>query len=112
MNITRDQLEVYDRDELIELVRTIESVINNKTRLEIAEMVKPLKSDYPKVEERYHTALIAYSLATHPSLKRSKELELTLARNALDSLNNAINEIHKSRTMVDFFKSQYIGPIG
>jgi len=112
VNITRDQLEAYDRDELIDLVHTIESVINDKTRLEIAEMVKPLKADHTKAEEIYFEAMRSYSNAKHPSLKRSKETELEIARNVFNSLNDTINQIHRSRPMVDFFNSKYIGPIG
>lgn len=112
MNITRDQLEAYGKEDLIDLVHVIEKLINDKTRSEITDLTKDILPLYKAAEENYFSYMYAYSAATHPSMKRKYEQELNSARDDYEKIGYQLRIIRESRPMVSFFNSNYIGPIG
>jgi len=112
MKITRDMLEDQSREDLIELVHVIQSVINLNRLQELSELAKEIRPLYEAAEKEYFSFMAAYSAATHPSLKRKYEKELVSARSDYESIGKQLREIYDSRPRVEFFDQGYTGPIG
>jgi len=112
MKITREVLQEKEHEELIEIVKVIQSVINEKRRFVTRQLLRNVEPIYIEKQKAYIDAMRSYTEAIHPSMKRKLATKLDIARKDLASVENQFQQIQKANPTVDFFNTEYTGPIG